>query len=370
LNLGCPQTIAKRGHYGAFLQDEWELVHQLVSTVHRNLSVPISCKVRIFDDTRRTVDYAKMLEASGCQLLTVHGRTRDQKGPKTGLANWDHIKIVKESVGVPVFANGNIQYYADVERCLAATGVDGVMAAEGNLHNPALFDNRQPPVWEMALEYLDMVNLYPCQSSSIRGHLFKMCHHSLSIHHDLRVLLAASETLDEFRSVAQELKVRCEPDHAAYLATGRFESGNLPLPHWVCQPYVRPAMLSEPAMNVSEALLAEIAATRKEIKAKVSIMASEIGLSKRKAKQFVKHNISPSAVRKRMKSTYISCDCGNPAGGACVFTLCRLCCRTKCTETIMDCAGHRFWYRKSLLATGGRAPTDSAPSVADACEET
>lgn len=66
-------------------------------------------------------------------------------------------------------------------------------------------------------------------------------------------------------------------------------------------------------MNISEEVLAEIAATRKEIKAKVDIMAREIGLSKRKAKQFVKHNLSPTAVRKRMKVTYITCGCGNPA---------------------------------------------------------
>lgn len=66
-----------------------------MKTLRENLSVPVSCKIRIFEDVSKTIAYAKMLEEAGCQMLSVHGRTREQKGRLTGIADWSQIKSVK-----------------------------------------------------------------------------------------------------------------------------------------------------------------------------------------------------------------------------------------------------------------------------------
>ncbi|XP_063817308.1 tRNA-dihydrouridine(16/17) synthase [NAD(P)(+)]-like [Pseudophryne corroboree] len=334
LNLGCPQMIAKRGHYGAFLQDEWELVEKMIQLAHHKLSVPITCKIRVFPEIEKTVSYAKLLEKAGCQLLTVHGRTKEQKGPLTGIASWEHIKAVRNAVKIPVFANGNIQYLCDVDRCIQETGVHGVMSAEGNLHNPALFEGKNPVVWEMAEEYIELAQQYRCPLSFVRAHLFKLWHHSLQVYQDLRDELAKAKSLEGIIAVNKELKVKCQ-EEISKSKEGEEVKGDLPFPHWICQPYVRPPpkdiMKKESGVRGKRALEEEDDANLEQ-------------LSKNKLKKKLRNpNKSLDA---SIKPKYAKCDqCGNPKGNKCVFHLCRSCCKKTAFKEMADCAGHGLLFK-------------------------
>ncbi|OHE94628.1 dihydrouridine synthase [Colletotrichum orchidophilum] len=147
LNLGCPQGIAKKGKYGAFLQEDQELIFKLINTLHKNLPIPVTAKIRILDTREATLAYAKNVLSAGASILTVHGRLREQKGHLTGLADWDTIKWLRGQLPpeTVLFANGNILQHADLQRALDATGADGVMSAEGNLSDPTIFGRPPEP---------------------------------------------------------------------------------------------------------------------------------------------------------------------------------------------------------------------------------
>ena len=145
INLGCPQAIAKRGRYGAYLMEELDLLIEIVSLLSQNLSIPVTCKTRIYHDFERSKRLCETLINAGAKLLTIHGRTRDEKGHNTGAVEWSMIKQLKDYFRdrVPIIANGGIEFFSDIDRCLSYTECDGMMVSEAVLENPAFFMDSQ-----------------------------------------------------------------------------------------------------------------------------------------------------------------------------------------------------------------------------------
>ena len=145
LNLGCPQGIARKGNYGAFLQENWDLIYKLINKLHLNLDIPVTAKMRILESKEKTLEYAQVILSAGASLITVHGRNRDQKGHKTGLADWSVLRYLRERLppDTVIFANGNILRHEDIHKCLEETHADGIMSAEANRCDPTIF--AKPP---------------------------------------------------------------------------------------------------------------------------------------------------------------------------------------------------------------------------------
>lgn len=237
INLGCPQEIARRGRYGAFLQDEWNLISEMVAKLRNNLDerLGVSCKIRRFDSLDRTVEYANMLEKAGCNFIGIHGRTREQRGCRTGVADWNYIKAVKEKTLIPVIGNGNIQSLKDAEDCFEFTGVDAIMTAEGNLYNPGLFLDKHIPAWVFAKKYLNYVEMYPIPPGMAKSHLFKLFHRCIAMDDnvDLRSKLGQSTTLEQLHDVVAcfEKKYAAKQEDQSLIIPIQ----TLPVPPYLCQ---------------------------------------------------------------------------------------------------------------------------------------
>ncbi|KAI9175344.1 tRNA dihydrouridine synthase [Blastocladiella emersonii ATCC 22665] len=178
VNCGCPQKWAYKDRIGAYLMERPDLIADMMSTLRRRApEITRTVKIRVHADVRETVELARRAEAAGAEFITVHGRTRHQKS--TEPVNLDAIATVKAAVSVPVVANGDVFSLGDADRIVAATKVDGVMAARGLLANPALFAGYAHAPVEAARRYLDLALRCGTHPFVIHHHLMYM----LDAHH-------------------------------------------------------------------------------------------------------------------------------------------------------------------------------------------
>ena len=238
LNLGCPQGIARKGKYGAFLMEqEEETVIQILSALRKAVptSVAVSAKIRLpLTDDLLTERIPRLLD-TGINFMTIHGRTLYENKTKVAQCHTDRLWLAvetaqKHTANYPVVANGGVEHYSDVSRLRQETGACAVMSSEALLERPNLFQtdsstysNRQvlEQQIQISADYLSWCRLYPPLPgvvgtthgpfNIIKGHLFKFLHRYLQEHPDIRDRLQDHQTCtntEQAQAVLDELYAR------------------------------------------------------------------------------------------------------------------------------------------------------------------
>ena len=140
INMGCPMPKIANSGDGCGLMRTPELAGDIVAAVSKAVNVPVTIKCRLGWDkgSINVLEFAKRMEDNGAAMLTVHGRTRAML--YSGVADWDMITKVKQSLSIPVIANGDIVDAESALKCLKRTGADGIMIGRATFGDPWIFE--------------------------------------------------------------------------------------------------------------------------------------------------------------------------------------------------------------------------------------
>lgn len=140
INMGCPVGKVVKSGDGSALMKTPELAGKIIESIVKAVDKPVTVKFRKGWDggNVNAVEFAKVCEQAGAAAIAVHGRTRVQM--YAGRADWDIIKAVKQSVKIPVTANGDVFSPQDAAHILSYTGCDMAMIGRGCFGNPWLFE--------------------------------------------------------------------------------------------------------------------------------------------------------------------------------------------------------------------------------------
>lgn len=138
-NMGCPVAKITKNGEGSALMANPKLVEEICKTLRKSTDKKINIKFRLGIDDKNLnyLEIGKIAQDAGIDYVILHARTKQQM--YSGKANWNHIKILKENLSIPVIANGDIFCVEDFVKVIDKTKADGVMLARGAMGNPFLF---------------------------------------------------------------------------------------------------------------------------------------------------------------------------------------------------------------------------------------
>lgn len=142
INMGCPVYKIVSNFDGAALMKDPERAAAIVREIKKAVQVPVSVKTRLgWSNDRDCLDFVRILEDAGAELVTIHGRTKAQG--YSGTANWERVGEAKRGVSIPVLVNGDVVSPETAKRALEISGADGVLIGRGVLGHPWIFSEIQ-----------------------------------------------------------------------------------------------------------------------------------------------------------------------------------------------------------------------------------
>ncbi|XP_077234023.1 aldolase-type TIM barrel family protein isoform X2 [Tasmannia lanceolata] len=205
INMGCPKSFSISGGMGAALLAKPELIHDILTTLKRNLDTSVTCKIRLLKSSQDTVELARRIEKTGVSALAVHGR-RVADRPRDP-AKWSEIADVVAALSIPVIANGDVFEYEDFHRIKSATGASSVMVARGALWNASIFCSSCKLPWEdVKREYIRKSILWDNDIKRTKHTLKEMIMHYSSLELSEGKSVNKSDTLGDLAKLYGEEK--------------------------------------------------------------------------------------------------------------------------------------------------------------------
>ncbi len=142
INMGCPARKIISNFDGASLMREPKKAAEIVNAVKRAVNLSVSVKTRLgWSKPNEILEFSKVIQDAGADLLTIHGRTREQG--YAGNVDWDMIGQVKARLQIPILLNGDVTGGESAKKALEISKADGVMVGRGALGNPWIFGEMQ-----------------------------------------------------------------------------------------------------------------------------------------------------------------------------------------------------------------------------------
>ena len=222
INMGCPVGKVVNNGDGCALMKDPEKAARIAEAVVQAVKVPVTAKMRRGWDkgSINAVELAKMLEQAGVSAVAVHGRTRAQM--YGGEADWNTIRDVRQAVGIPVIANGDVFSAEAAVRILRFTGADMAMIGRGSFGDPWLFEQAAaalegrdiPPLppfaerWDTAVRQTELAAQYHGERVAMLEARHHLCWYLKGVRYAnyYKEKIVQLSTLDELHALSAAIK--------------------------------------------------------------------------------------------------------------------------------------------------------------------